>query len=169
MKKFYQIIILIFFIININGNITFCETNQESLETNQESLEKPINQKIIIIISSLILLSLLLTFLFLSTENLNSNIDELYKISVEISNNCTVIGWETIHQVLKDISYKVVDEENPHQVLNLINYESLNKDKLIEILDNLIALDKQIPNRFSFNSYFFEKSIRKLIEFLKNL
>nr|AEV52408.1 orf201 [Phytophthora cinnamomi] len=184
MKKVYKIIILIFLTIFINceeQNITNCEeqniTNCEEQnitnceEQNITNCEEQNITKKILIISSLILLSLLLLLFFYSNESLNYNIDELYKISVEISNNCTVKGWETIHQILKDMdpTSATKNKNIVHQILKNINLPPIDINNLIQILENLIQMDKDTPNIYSVNSYLFEKSINKLIKFLKNI
>nr|AEV52398.1 orf201 [Phytophthora cinnamomi]AEV52399.1 orf201 [Phytophthora cinnamomi]AEV52404.1 orf201 [Phytophthora cinnamomi] len=193
MKKMYKIIILIFLTIFINceeqnitnceeQNITNCEeqniTNCEEQnitnceEQNITNCEEQNITKKILIISSLILLSLLLLFFFFySNESLNYNIDELYKISVEISNNCTVKGWETIHQILKDMdpTSATKNKNIVHQILKNINLPPIDINNLIQILENLIQMDKDTPNIYSVNSYLFEKSVNKLIKFLKNI
>nr|WOX01725.1 hypothetical protein [Phytophthora palmivora] len=176
MKKIYKIIISILIIIFTNceeQNITNCEeqniTNcEEQNITNCE--EQNITNKKLIISCLLLILSIILIF-FYSNESLNYNIEELYKISVEISNNCTVKGWETIHQILKDIdpTSSTIDKNIVHQILKNINLTPININNLIKILEDLIQKDKNTPYIYSVNSFLFEKSINKLIDFLKNI
>jgi hypothetical protein len=172
MKKIYQIIILIClstFCNSINLETTFCENTENTCENteNPRNESKNNNTNKILIISFIILF--IIYIFFLNNETLNYNIEELYKIAVEISNNSTVRGWELIHKVLKDLDPTATNNENIHQLLKFLNPTSINKNELIQILENLIKLDKETPNIFSVNSVFFGKSIKKLIEFIKNI
>ena len=76
----------------------------------------------------------------------------LYKLSSELSKSCTVRSWEIIHKVLKDL------EKDSFDGLELIT--ELEKLKKINIL---------FPGQFSTNHDCFEKSLIKLINFLKEI
>lgn len=117
---------------------------------------------------NLLLILILLGFLgggfyFLNTDlNLCNNIghlkelneigNTLYKLSAELSNSSTVCSWEIIHKVLKDL------EKEPFNIL-----------KLIGELEKLRQMHLASPGQFSTNSISFEKSLVKLINFLKEL
>lgn len=76
----------------------------------------------------------------------------LYKLSTELSKSSTVRSWEIIHKVLKDL------EKDSFDSLELIT--ELEKLKKINIL---------FPGQFSTNQDSFEKSLTKLINFLKEI
>lgn len=76
----------------------------------------------------------------------------IYKLSAELSKSSTVQSWEIIHKVLKDL------EKDSFDGLELIT--ELEKLKKINIL---------FPGQFSTNQDSFEKSLIKLINFLKEI
>lgn len=98
---------------------------------------------------------------FTFNDNINNighlkQLDEIgemiYKLSTEISKSCTVKSWETIHKVLKDLDTNKVD-----------------RVAIINELENLKKMNIEFPGQFSQNSECFEKSLIKLINFLKEI
>lgn len=76
----------------------------------------------------------------------------LYKLSTELSKSSTVRSWEVIHNILKDL------EKGSFNSLELIaRLEKLKKDNVL------------FPGQFSTNHISFEKSLIKLIIFLKGI
>jgi|SRR5687767_3841412 len=76
----------------------------------------------------------------------------LYKLSTELSKSCTVRSWEIIHKVLKDLEK-----------------DSFDSLELITELEKLKKINKLFPGQFSTNHDSFEKSLIKLINFLKEI
>ena len=76
----------------------------------------------------------------------------LYNLSAELSKSCTVRSWEIIHKVLKDLEK-----------------DSFNGLELITELEKLKKINILFPGHFSTNHNSFEKSLIKLINFLKEL
>ena len=84
------------------------------------------------------------------------NIDDignlLYKLSAELSKSSTVRSWEIIHNVLKELEK-----------------DSFNSLELITELEKLKKINILFPGQFSTNHDSFEKSLTKLINFLKEI
>lgn len=98
---------------------------------------------------------------FSFNENINNishlkELDEIgktiYKLSTEVSKSSTVQGWDIIHKVLKDL-----------------NTNSINRIQIIDELENLKEMNIKFPKEFSTNHVCFEKSLIKLINFLKEI
>lgn len=76
----------------------------------------------------------------------------LYKLSTELSKSCTVKSWEIIHKILKDLEK-----------------ESFDGLEMITELEKLKKINTLFPGQFSTNHDSFEKSLIKLINFLKEI
>jgi hypothetical protein len=168
MKHISKILFLMLFnFLTIETTLNEEITLNEKTILNEEITLNEKNKKLLIY--SIILLSIGLIILFWNEDTIYYNINELYKIAVEISANSTVKGWSIIHEVLKDMDPTSSKNEDIHLILKTVNSNLIDKEKLIETLENLIKLDLEYPNIYSLNSNYFRKSIIKFINFLKNL
>jgi len=161
--------------LGLNNNFEILTQNSDELLENlnykeiEENINKKTEVKLITLLNLLYIISIisligLSYYLFINNFfDLSLNIKNighlkdldndgilLYKLSAELSKSSTVKSWDVIHKVLKDL-----DES------------SVNVLELITELEKLRKLNSLLPGDFSTNQDSFDKSLFKLINFLK--